>query len=233
MTAWRVTSRNTGLTWADCARIALAQADAASLVTRPPGGDDRPTQVSLGVRPDGAPVMWVAAGSPALGDLATGRVVTLALPGHAPGWALHLVGTPFPLPDTRGPGSGSAGCDCRAYALALRGVRLVGPSRVSVPPDELRATGPHPATTPDPLRHLEVTHSADLLARVRGHGHDALAVVPRATDHRGLHVVALGADGVELLLLALPEDEGPEADGGGPAPLQHLGCRCGQPPTAG
>jgi hypothetical protein len=193
---------SSGPTWAERARTSLAQATTGSLLTRDCRASANLTTVSVEDQPDGSPVVWLSRTSPVVDRLAACPVGTLVLPGPSEDWVLHLVGTFTPV---RGEPTGEH-CGCRGYRPSLLGVRLIGPARVSIPVAEFLAAQPDPLRDDAArmLRHLEETHAGDLLACVRAHGHDALAVVPRSVDRYGIELAAIGADGVDTLRLTFP-----------------------------
>ncbi|QZY29507.1 DUF2470 domain-containing protein [Nocardioides coralli] len=187
-------------TWAERARTALAQATTGSLLTRECRSTANLTAVTVHDQVAGTPAVWLSPDSPVVARLAACPVATLVVPAPL-GWVLHLTGTFAPLRDTTG-----EHCGCRGYRPTLLGVRLVGPARVSIPVAEFLAAQPDPLRddAATMLHHLEEAHAADLLACVRAHGHDALAVVPRAIDRYGIELAAIAADGVDRLRLAFP-----------------------------
>lgn len=92
------------------------------------------------------------------------------------------------------------------YRVEVAAVRLGERTRFAVPVEEFWAAHPDPLRDDAPavLRHLAQHHGDDLAACLRARGHDAVWAEPRGLDCRGMDVVALAADGVELVRLSFP-----------------------------
>lgn len=92
------------------------------------------------------------------------------------------------------------------YQVNVAAVRLGERIRVAVPVEEFWAAHPDPLRDDAPavLRHLSQCHGEALAACLRARGHDAVWAEPQALDRRGMDVVGLGVDGVELVRLAFP-----------------------------
>jgi hypothetical protein len=73
---------------------------------------------------------------------------------------------------------------------------------------------------------LELAHASDLLACVLAHGHDAVAVVPRALDRYGIVLAAIFPDGVHQLRLNFPGGPVDALDGITTGFRLPLRCRC-------
>ncbi len=210
-----------GPSLAELARTALAGATVATLATRGCRAPRTLTVVSIQDQPDGRPVVRVDDGSPAVQLLASCPVATVSVAGPAPYRALDLTGAFQPV---RAPREGA-----RAYRLSLLSARLTGSAPVPIPLGAFRAAEADPLLphAPAALHHLEQSHTDELLACVRAHGHDAQTVVPRALDRYGIELTAISAYGVGVVRLAFP---------GGPVDRLEqvatglrllLTCRCG------
>lgn len=113
------------------------------------------------------------------------------------------------------------------YQVTVAAVRLGTRTRVAVPVEEFWAAHPDPLRydAPAVLHHLSQCHGQALAACLRARGHDAVWAEPRALDCRGMDVVGLGVNGVELVRLAFPEPVARLADlpAGLAVPMR---CRC-------
>lgn len=154
--------------------------------------------------------------------LAARPLATLTVADPSAQWTLHIVG--------RFLRSGIDGESRRAYRPSLLSIRLIGPgSRITIAVEEFCQAQPDPLREHAPaiVRHLAQAHTEELLACVRAHGHDALAVEPRGLDRYGIELTAILPDGVHPLRLSFP---------GGPVEALTriklgfwlpLSCRCG------
>lgn len=114
------------------------------------------------------------------------------------------------------------------YRVAVAAVRIGEQSRAAVPVEEFWAARPDPLRddAPTVLRHLAQNHGEEMAACLRARGHDAVWAVPLGLDCRGMDVIGLGLDGVELVRLSFPQPVARLEDL--PAGLAvPLLCRCG------
>jgi hypothetical protein len=184
------------------ARDAIAGARAATLLARQVATGERCVAVvAVDADADGLVVIALDRQSPLTRTLAVRPVVTVAVPARPPYATLQVTGAAKPVP--------SAHDGLAAYRLAPIAVRFVGHGGTAVVPvaDYLGASPDALAREgPAIVRHLEHAHAADLLACLAAHGHtDAIAVVPRHLDSRGLEVSVITATGVESVELAFPD----------------------------
>lgn len=204
------------------ARTALAQAKAATLVTKGcPARSGTLTVVSVEDQPDGRPLIRLEDSSPIVRELVACPVATLSVAGPAPFRSLQLTGS---LKPCRAPRPGH-----RTYRLSPLTGRLVGITSLSLSLSEFHAARPDPLTrlAPTLLEHLAEAHASDLLACIRGHGYDhAQAVVPRALDRYGLELAVLTTAGVERLRLPFPGGPIDAIQQVPPGLAAPLTCRC-------
>jgi hypothetical protein len=183
------------------ARTALAQAKAATLVTR--GCPPRPstaTIVSVDDQPDGRPQIHLETSSPTVRELTACPVATLSIAAPAPFRRLDLTGPMTPCRPAR-PGH-------RSYRLSPLSARLIGTTSRPLPLEEFHAARPDPLTglATALLDHIAEAHAAELLACIRAHGHiEAEAVIPRALDRYGIETATLNPAGVQQVRLLFPD----------------------------
>ena len=195
---WR--SNDTRPTPAERARTALASARIGSLLTYARGRcvPPRRTTVALEGDDEGSLVIRLPPGSLAAAQLRVRPLATVQVtpPGcetvTVQGIGHHLA---------------PSGDGLLRYRLTVAAVRIGERSRTAVPVAEFWAALPDPLrdAAPAVLRHLSQCHGEALAACLRARGHDALWAEPRGLDCRGMDVLGLGVDGVELVRLAFPE----------------------------
>lgn len=185
---------------AERARTALASARVGSLLTYPRGSCVPPisTTVVLEGSEGGGLVIRVPPASLAAAQLRVRPLATVqvAPPGcetvTVQGIGHHLA---------------PSGEGLLRYRVAVAAVRIGERPRAAVPVEEFWAARPDPLRDEAPavLRHLAQWHGEELAACLRARGHDAIWAEPRALDCRGMDVIGLGLDGVELVRLAFPQ----------------------------
>ena len=185
------------------ARTAMASARVASLLTYPRAAPARPHLTNVAVEHDegGRPMVRLATGALAVTHLTARPLATVQIApvGH-PVVTVHGAVHRLPGRDDQGR---------LLYRVDIGAVRLAHPGHgacTAVNPQEYVAARPDPlaAEAPAVLAHLRDHHAAGLAACLRARGHDAHWVEPRSLDAAGLDVLAVGADGVELVRLAFP-----------------------------
>ena len=184
---------------AEVARTAVASASAGGLTTYPRAHAARPhhTQVALEPDVDGLPILQLDPRSLAASQLLSRPVATLRVaPANGPAVLLH--GSAHRLPARRG---------SSRYRVEVVAVRLAVPQWQPVPLTQYRAAVPDPLRqdAPEVLRHLARHHGDELAACLRALGHGTRWVEPRALDCRGLDVLSVDDDGVQLIRLPFPE----------------------------
>ena len=186
---------------AELARTALAQASAATLISRGRGASgDSLAVVKVEDSPDGRPLVQLERTSAMVRRLTACPVATISVAAPGPFVALQLTGPAMPCKR-----DGEA---LRGFRVSLLSARLVGWRKVVPVP-----LGAFHAASPDPfwphaekvLDHLEQAHAPELLACARAHGlPEAQAVVPRAIDRYGLELALVTGIGVSTLRLPFP-----------------------------
>jgi hypothetical protein len=184
---------------AELARTAIACASVGCVTTYPRGRPGRPLSTQVALEPDveGAPLLRVSCDSPAASQLVARPLATLAVaPSHGPAVRVH--GSAHRL---------SAQPGLLRYRLDVIAVRVAMPQWRSVSLTDYRAAVPDPLRhdAPDVLLHLARHHCPQLAACLRALGHKTQWAEPRALDCRGLDVVSITEDGVELVRLPFPK----------------------------
>ncbi len=205
---------------AEQARTALAGAGVASLVTRVHRPAGALTIVAVTDQPDGCPIVWLEPRSPVVRGLARCSVATLFVSAPSPFRFLRLTGALGSCRSTRP--------TLRAYRMDVLSAHLVGAQELPLPLEEFLGA------EPDPLRqqvdrilnHLEDTHADELLACVRAHGIDAVAVVPRGLDRYGIELAAICPDGISSVRLTFPDAPVDDLASVSPGLRLPLTCRC-------
>lgn len=182
---------------AELARTAVACAHTGVLTCYP--RRDRPLVTGVDVADGDAGVLLrLPAASPAALTLSLRPLVTVAVAPerHAPVILQGIVSR------RREPDDALV-----TLELEVRGVRLGGPGRRTVPAGDFRAAAPDPlrAEAPAVLDHLGGAHADELVACLRAQGHrGARWVAPRALDRYGLEVAVVDDEGVRSVRLAFP-----------------------------
>jgi hypothetical protein len=184
---------------AEIARTVIASAGAGCLTTYPRTPAARPQHTQVALEPDveGLPTLQLDPRSPAVRHLLSRPVATLRVaPAGRPAVRVH-VGVQR-LPANHG--------SCR-YRVEVLAVRLAMPHWQAVPVAQYHAAVPDPLRhdAPEVLRHLASHHGSELTACLRALGHDTRWAEPRALDRRGLDVLSVDDDGVQLVRLPFPE----------------------------
>lgn len=185
---------------AERARTAVASARVGCLTTyaRHSAARPHPTTVAVECDGEGRPVLPVTPNSLAAAQLLARPLATLhvAPPGCE---ATTVHGAAHRLR--------AAGDGLLRYRLEVGSVRLGQRRPLPVPLEQYQAASPDPLrhAAPAVLHHLARCHAEQLAACLRTRGHDALWVEPRALDRRGLDVLSVGPDGVDLVRLSFPE----------------------------
>jgi len=214
-------SDQTRPTPAELARTAIASACVGCLTTYPRTRPAHPHHTRVVLEPDveGRPVVRLASGSQAVAQLLARPLATLRV--GVPGTSAVLVhGSVQRLVAERGQ------LRYQVDVVAVR-VRVTSPHWQPVRLTDYRAADPDPLRheAPGVLDHLARHHGPQLTACLRAMGHDTQWVEPRSLDCRGLDVLSVDADGVELVRLAFPRPvtELRDLSTGLAAPLL---CRC-------
>ncbi|HKG48853.1 MAG TPA: hypothetical protein VKB14_00275 [Actinomycetales bacterium] len=183
---------------AELARTAIASACVGCLTTYPRSRPAQPHHTRVVLEPDveGRPVVRLAFGSQAAAQVLARALATLRV--GVPGTSAVLVhGSMQRLAAERGQ---------LRYQVEVVAVRVASPHWQRVPLTDYRAADPDPLRreAPGVLDHLARHHGPQLTACLRALGHDTQWVEPRSLDCRGLDVLSVDADGVELVRLAFP-----------------------------
>jgi hypothetical protein len=211
---------------AERARNAVASARGAMLLARQIATGERCfAVVAVDAAADGAVVVALDCQSPLTRTLAVRPVVTVSVPARPPYETLQVTGAAGPVSSSH---DGLA-----TYRAAPIAVRFLGRrGNAIVPVDEYLCASPDALArdAPSIVHHLELAHTADLLACIAADGHaDARAVVPRHLDSRGLEVSVITDAGVESVELAFPDGPVTSLDEVAVGLRTVLSCRCAVP----
>jgi hypothetical protein len=133
----------------------------------------------------------------AAAELLVRPLATLRL-ARAGGPAVRIHGNARRLPSQQG---------LLRFSLDVVAVRVAMPQWRSVSLSDYLAAAPDPLRFDAPvvLHHLARYHGPELTACLRALGHNTEWAEPRSLDCRGLDVVSLTEDGVEVVRLAFPQ----------------------------
>jgi len=211
---------------AELARTAIASACVGCVTTYPRVPPTRPlhTQVALEPEVEGRPLLRLSPESAAATQLLARPLATLRV-ARAGGHAVRLDGSARRLPGERG---------MLRFRLDVVAVRLAMPHWQTVSVTEYLAAAPDPLRheAPEVLQHLARHHGPQLTACLRALGHETQWAEPMALDCRGLDVLSMTTEGVEVVRLPFPKPVTSLRDlsAGLAAPLL---CRCQRNPGSG
>lgn len=178
----------------------MASARLGRLTTYPRGArlGSYGTTVALEGNDEGGPVVCLVPGSPAAAQLLTRRLARVRVEpdGYEP---VTVQGAVRRL--------ASSVDGLLRYRVEVAAVRLGQQGRLSLPVEEFWAARPDPLRhdAPAVVQHLSQCHGEALAACLRARGHGAVWAEARALDYRGIDVISVGLEGVELVRLPFPE----------------------------